>query len=72
MRNRTPSRELPAERIRGVHDRILRCVQSLIERGQRAGAFRRDMPQQWLITTTYSLMHAAAEDTACRTSAGAR
>jgi hypothetical protein len=22
------------------------------------------MPRQWLITTTYSLMHAAAEDTA--------
>ena len=39
-------------------------MQSLIEQGQRAGTFRRDMPQQWLITTTYSLMHAAAEDTA--------
>jgi hypothetical protein len=57
-------RELPAERIRGVHDRILRRVQSLIEQGQRAGTFRRDMPRQWLITTAYSLMHAAAEDTA--------
>ena len=57
-------RELPAERIRGVHDRILRRVQSLIEQGQHAGTFRRDMPQQWLITTTYSLMHAAAEDAA--------
>ena len=57
-------RELPAERIRGVHDRILRRVQSIIEQGQHAGTFRRDMPQQWLITTTYSLMHAAAEDTA--------
>src|SRR4029077_5715624 len=57
-------RELPAERIRGVHDQILRRVQSLIEQGQDAGTFRRDMPQQWLITTTYSLMHAAAEDTA--------
>jgi AcrR family transcriptional regulator len=57
-------RELPAERIRGVHDRILRRVQSLIEQGQRTGTFRRDMPRQWLITTTYSLMHAAAEDAA--------
>jgi AcrR family transcriptional regulator len=56
-------RELPAERIRGVHDRILRRIQSLITRGQQAGTFRRDLPQQWLITTAYSLMHAAAEDT---------
>ncbi len=57
-------RELPAERIRGVHDRILRRVQSLIERGQRGGTFRRDLPKQWLVTTAFSLMHAAAEDTA--------
>jgi TetR/AcrR family transcriptional repressor of mexCD-oprJ operon len=57
-------RELPAERIRGVHDRILRRVQSLIDRGQRAGTFRRDLPKHWLVTTTFSLMHAAAEDTA--------
>ena len=39
-------------------------MQSLIEQGQQAGTFRRDMPRQWLITITYSLMHAAAEDTA--------
>src|SRR5579863_5939538 len=55
-------RELPAERIRGVHDPILRRVHSLIERGQRAGTFRTDLPEQWLITTAFSLMHAAAED----------
>jgi len=59
-------RELPAERIRGVHDRILRRVRSLIDQGQRAGTFRRDLPQQWLVTTAYSLMHAAAEDAAGR------
>jgi TetR/AcrR family transcriptional repressor of mexCD-oprJ operon len=57
-------RELPAERIRGVHDPILRRVQSLIERGQRAGTFRTDLPEQWLITTSFSLMHAAAEGAA--------
>src|SRR5579859_4148843 len=55
-------RELPAERIRGVHDPLLRRVHSLIERGQRAGTFRTDLPEQWLITTAFSLMHAAAED----------
>lgn len=57
-------RELPAGRIRGVHDPILRRVESLIERGQRAGTFRTDLPRQWLITTAFSLMHAAAEDAA--------
>jgi TetR/AcrR family transcriptional regulator, mexCD-oprJ operon repressor len=57
-------RELPAERIRGVHDPILRRMQALIGRGQRAGTFRTDLPKQWLITTAFSLMHAAAQDTA--------
>jgi TetR/AcrR family transcriptional regulator, mexCD-oprJ operon repressor len=57
-------RELPAERIRDVHDPILRRIRSLIGRGQRAGTFRTDLPEQWLITTAVSLMHAAAEDTA--------
>jgi len=62
--------ELPAERIRGVHDRILRRVRTLIERGQRDGTFRTDLPQPWMVTTAYSLMHAAAEDvTAGRTKA---
>jgi hypothetical protein len=63
-------RELPAERIRGVHDRILRRVRTLIERGQRDGTFRTDLPQPWMVTTAYRLMHAAAEDvTAGRTKA---
>lgn len=57
-------RELPAERIRGIHDPVLRNVQGLIECGQDAGAFRRDLPMQWLTTTAFSLMHAAAEDVA--------
>lgn len=57
-------RELPAERIRGAHDPILGLVHSLIGRGQDAGTFRNDLPRQWLITTAFSLMHAAAEDAA--------
>lgn len=55
-------RELPAERIRGVHDPILRRVQSIIRRGQRAGTFRTDLPADWLTTVAFSLMHAAAAD----------
>jgi AcrR family transcriptional regulator len=55
-------RELPAERIRGHHDRHLRRMGSLIGRGRRAGVFRTDLPQQWLVTIAYSVMHAAADD----------
>lgn len=55
-------RELPAERIDDVHDRVQRRLQTIIERGQRAGAFRKDLPKHWMVTTVTSLMHAAAAD----------
>src|SRR4051794_22880332 len=57
-------RELPAERIRGVHDRVLRRIESVVGRGQRSKAFRTDLPKRWMVTTIVSLMHAAAEDVA--------
>ncbi len=34
------------------------------DREPRRPAHRRDLPRQWLVTTAYSLMHAAAEDAA--------
>ena len=57
-------RELPPDRVRSVHNRVLRRMQSIVERGRRTGAFRTDLPKHWLITTAFSLMHAAAEDAA--------
>jgi TetR/AcrR family transcriptional regulator, mexCD-oprJ operon repressor len=57
-------RELPAEHIRTRHDRVLDRVEAVISRGQRAGAFRADLPTRWLISISYSVMHAAAEDCA--------
>jgi AcrR family transcriptional regulator len=55
-------RELPPERIRTGHDRVLRRVETLLDRGRRFGAFRADLPKRWLVTTAYSLMHAAADE----------
>jgi AcrR family transcriptional regulator len=55
-------RELPAERIRGHHDRHLERLTALIARGRKQRAFRTDLPQEWLVTTCYTLMHAAAAE----------
>jgi TetR/AcrR family transcriptional repressor of mexCD-oprJ operon len=55
-------RELPPERIRGHHDRHLDRLAALVHRGRRAGVFRTDLPERWLVTTAYSVMHAAADD----------
>ena len=57
-------RELPPERMLAVHDRIMRRIESLIERGQRSGDFRTDLPTPWLIAVALNLMHLAATETA--------
>jgi len=56
--------ELPPERIHGTHDRVLRRIQTLIERGQRSGVFRTDLPKNWLVSLGVRLMHSAADDVA--------
>ena len=55
-------RTLPPERIRELHDRPMRRVQDLIERGQAVGAFRTDLPTTWMVATFYSVLHGAADE----------
>jgi AcrR family transcriptional regulator len=56
--------ELPPQRIRAGHDQVLHRVHALIDRGQRAGVFRSDLPARWMVSISYSVMHAAAEECA--------
>jgi AcrR family transcriptional regulator len=55
-------RVLPTERIREHHDRPLRRVERLIERGRQAGDFRTDLPLGWLVTTFFAIIHSAAQE----------
>ncbi|MEV4360654.1 TetR/AcrR family transcriptional regulator [Nonomuraea sp. NPDC004186] len=55
-------RVLATERIREHHERPLRRVERLIVRGQRTGEFRTDLPSEWLVTTFFSIIHAAAQE----------
>jgi hypothetical protein len=55
-------RELPPDRIRAAHDPVLGRIVALIERGQRSGAFRADLPLHWLTTLALTVMHAAATE----------
>jgi AcrR family transcriptional regulator len=56
-------RELPAERVRGHHDQLMRRVRALLDRGRRAGVFRTDLPAAWLVATFYGVLHGAADET---------
>ncbi|MEV5569853.1 TetR/AcrR family transcriptional regulator [Spirillospora sp. NPDC052269] len=57
-------RALPAEEVREHHDQPMEAVRALVERGRSTGAFRTDLTTDWLVTTVYALLHAAADDVA--------
>lgn len=44
-----------------AHVPLMRHMRELVERGQRDGAFRTDLPADWLVTAFYALVHAADE-----------
>jgi AcrR family transcriptional regulator len=55
-------RHLGQARMRAHHDQAMVRVQQLISRGQTDGDIRTDLPRDWLVTTFYTLLHAAAEE----------
>jgi len=55
-------KELPAARIREMHEKAEARMRGLLLRGQREGAFRSDLPVSWLLTTTHVVMNGAAEE----------
>lgn len=55
-------KELPAARIREMHEKAEARMRGLLLRGQREGTFRADLPVSWLLTTTHVVMNGAAEE----------
>lgn len=55
-------KELPAARIRELHDKAEARMGALLKRGQIDGALRADLPVSWLLSVTYAVMNGAAEE----------
>jgi AcrR family transcriptional regulator len=53
---------LPQAELRRRHRPALALLQPLIERGQRAGTFRSDIPAQWHLAMLLALIHAASAE----------
>jgi AcrR family transcriptional regulator len=49
-------------RVRAHHDQVMTRVEELIARGQAAGDICVDLPCRWLVTTLFTLLHAAADE----------
>lgn len=56
---RVAAEHVPAEHVHRSHAPLMRHVAGLVERGQREGVFRSDLPVDWLVRTYFALVHAA-------------
>jgi len=56
------AQQLAPETLRRAHEASLAGARRLIDRGQRTGEFRTDLPADWLVTCFYTLLHAAGDD----------
>lgn len=56
---RAAAEHLPAEALHRTHAPLMAHMHGLVERGQRDGAFRTDLPADWLVTMFYALVHGA-------------
>ena len=54
--------QLSGDAMRRSHESARAVIGRLAERGRREGAFRADVPADWLITSCLALIHAAAEE----------
>ena len=60
------SAELGPEATRRSHESGQKMLLELIDRGRREGAFRTDVPPEWLVSAFFALMHAGRDDVAAK------
>lgn len=53
---------LGSDAVRQHHAQPLERLRRLVRRGRRSGAFRKDLPEDWLIACYYAVLHGAAEE----------
>jgi TetR/AcrR family transcriptional regulator, mexCD-oprJ operon repressor len=56
------SEHLGATAMRTAHHSVFERIAALVERGRDEGAFRRDLPVDWLVTCCLSLIHACGDE----------
>ena len=59
---RAAAEQLSSHVLRHVHESALAMVRRLVARGRAEGCFRTDVPADWLVASSYALVHAAAEE----------
>ena len=57
----TAAEHLSAAHVQRTHAPLMERLAGVVERGQREGAFRTDLPAAWLVPAFYALVHTADE-----------
>jgi AcrR family transcriptional regulator len=58
--------QLPHAQLRARHQAVMATLEPLIERGQRDGTFRSDVPPAWHLSMLLALIHAASAELRAR------
>jgi TetR/AcrR family transcriptional regulator, mexCD-oprJ operon repressor len=53
---------LGAAAMRAAHGSVFERITALVDRGREEGAFRRDLPVDWLVTSCLALIHACGDE----------
>jgi TetR/AcrR family transcriptional repressor of mexCD-oprJ operon len=56
---RAAAEHLPSGHVHRTHAPLMETLLALVERGQRDGSFRSDLPAAWLVTMFFALVHGA-------------
>jgi AcrR family transcriptional regulator len=59
---RAAGHQLSSEAMARAHTALRGPIGALLRRGQAAGVFRTDLPEPWLISSYFALMHACGEE----------
>ena len=54
--------DLSPDAMRRAHGAARDTIRAVVDRGREEGAFRTDLPAEWLVTATLALIHGAAEE----------
>jgi TetR/AcrR family transcriptional regulator, mexCD-oprJ operon repressor len=58
----TAREHLGAAAMRAAHASVFARIAALVDRGRQEGAFRRDLPVDWLVTSCLALIHACGDE----------
>jgi TetR/AcrR family transcriptional regulator, mexCD-oprJ operon repressor len=53
--------QLSSAEVARTHAAAMRPIRRLVDRGRREGAFRTDLPADWLVTGCFALLHACGD-----------